>query len=320
METFSAEFARALGPAGSVVALRQRSQLHLLWWWPYACVRGWWLGRSVDVIHLGDGALAWLGVVLQWLTHKPVTVTLHGLDVTYHRYGYQRMIWPALYKLRGLVCVSPATAAIVQQHLPTKPVQVIGHGIRIDDWPLNQAVGNNRCLLFVGRLIERKGCAWFIAKVLPQLADVHLHVVGSGPELAHCRQLVQALHLTERVRFHGQVNNQTLRQHYTAAQALIMPNLFLAGDIEGFGLVALEASACGLPVLAANLEGLAAAVIDGQTGFLLESGNAAAWIAAIERNFVQPLQPAMIRKTVQQHYSWPTVIKQYRAVMFNELI
>ncbi len=310
METFSAGLVQALGNDVVLIALR-RSQKHLIWWLPYALFKAWRLAKHVEVIHLGDGVLAGLGVMSHWITQKPVTVTVHGLDLTYQGWGYPRYIHWALPKLQGLIAISDATAAVVKHdfHLSAK---VIANGIVIEGRPLNNQLGKNRSLLFVGRLVERKGCAWFIEQIMPRLSDVHLHVVGSGKQLERCQELARQLKLTERIKFHGQVSNADLNGHYTNAQALIMPNIIVPGDMEGFGLVALEAEACGLPVVAANLEGIRSVVIDGSTGFLVESGDVEAWLQAIQQILTTPFQAETIRRQVVERFSWQGISEQYR--------
>lgn len=309
METFSMGFVTALGDSVHLVAMRG-SQLNLIWWLPYIFLKALFLARTVHVIHLGDGVLAGLGVLLRRCTRKPVTITVHGLDLTYQRFGYRRYIHWALPKLDRIISVSAATATVVHDQFKLKS-PIILHGVDINQWPMNTQLGKNKCVLFVGRLVERKGCAWFIEQVLPQLPDAHLHIVGDGKELNRCQQLVQQLHLTERVRFHGQVSAKELAGHYGAAQALIMPNIVVPGDMEGFGLVALEAAACGLPVVAADLEGIRSVVIDGSTGILVKSGQIQAWIQAIQRVFSTPFAPEQIRQQIAQRFSWQAVGKQY---------
>lgn len=312
METFSAGFVRAMGENIHLIALRG-SQKNLLWWLPYAFVKALWMARQVDIIHLGDGVLSGLGAWLHWLTGKPVSVTLHGLDLTYPKFGYPSYIHWALPKLQGFTVVSDATAAVVKKDFQLSAT-VICNGITVEEWPLNDELGKNKCILFVGRLVERKGCAWFIEHVLPQLPGVHLHIVGDGKELGRCQEIVERLQLSEQVRFHGQVSAQVLAKHYTQAQALIMPNIVIPGDMEGFGLVALEAAACGLPVVAADLEGIRSVVIDGSTGILVKSGQVSAWTEAIQQVLTAPFQPEKIRQQVANRFSWRTIGEQYRQV------
>ncbi|EKD78274.1 MAG: Glycosyl transferase, group 1 [uncultured bacterium] len=298
METFSYGLTQALADQCTVLNLK----------------KPWCKWQHYDVIHIGDGVLAGLGVVLKKLFRKPVVITVHGLDVTYRPGWYQRYIRWALPKLDAVVCVSSATADQVKQRIQSQRLEIIPNGVDVEQWPVNQEIGKNRCLLFVGRLVPRKGCAWFVEHVLPQLTDIHLHIVGTGPELPHIQALVKQLKLDDRVRFHGQVSAGDLRKHYTNAQALIMPNIVIPGDMEGFGFVAVEAGACGLPVIATDLEGIRSAVIDGQTGFLVESGNVAAWVAAVQRILTTPLSAQDIRSRVQQHYSWNQVKRHYQTI------
>jgi glycosyltransferase involved in cell wall biosynthesis len=199
----------------------------------------------------------------------------------------------------------------------------------LDQWSTKaQSTGQNvttpgqpKQLLSVGRLVPRKGIAWFVENVLPNLTmPVHYHVVGSGPEATVLQQLIAELKLTNRVTLHGQVADDALRQFYFHADALIMPNITVSGNPEGFGIVAIEAAASGVPVLAARLEGVADAVIDGDSGFLLESGNVSAWLEALERLLsTAPLAPEHIRAAVAQHFSWQAVGQQYLD-LFNMLI
>lgn len=318
METVSAGFYQALQPQVVLLALRKRSQLHLIWWLPWIALRALWLSRRVQVIHLGDGVLAGLGVWLRWWTGKPVTVTIHGLDITYDKYGYQSYIHWALAKLDAVSAVSPATALHLHNEFQLT-AHVIPNAIDVEQFPINQELGKNRCLLYVGRMVKRKGCAWFIEQVLPHLPDAHLHVVGTGKELEQCQQLVQSLQLSDRVRFHGEVSALDLHKHYCSAQALVMPNIIIPGDMEGFGMVALEAGACGLPVVAANIEGIRAVVVDGSTGFLVDSGHVAAWISAVQRVLTTPFQANLVRQHVANRFSWSQVAGQYQQ-MFNQLL
>lgn len=321
MESFSRDFVRAMadhvGDSVTVLALAKR-QWNLVWWLPYAIVRGAWLARRADVVHLGDGVLAGVGVIIKWLTHKPVTITVHGLDLTYKKFFYRSYCQWALPGLDKIIAVSDATDQLVQQlyHLPAT---VISNGITVADWPMNTELGKNRCVLFVGRLVERKGCGWFIEQVLPKLPDVHLHVVGDGPERQRYQTLTETSGLTDRVRWHGQISDADLRKHYCAAQALIMPNIAVANNIEGFGVVALEAGACGLPVIASDLEGIRSAVIDGSSGFLVKSGDVMAWQQAIERIFSTPLSAQSIRDSVENKFAWSIVAEQYKQ-LFTSLL
>jgi glycosyltransferase involved in cell wall biosynthesis len=133
-------------------------------------------------------------------------------------------------------------------------------------------------ILFVGRLVERKGCGWFIRQVLPLLPrDTRLLVAGTAWEEREHTALAEP-----GVEFLGPVHGPALIELYSRAKCVILPNIEVStGEYEGFGLVAPEAAAAGGLVLAARCDGLVDAVIDGTTGLLVESGNPVAWAESI---------------------------------------
>jgi D-inositol-3-phosphate glycosyltransferase len=130
-----------------------------------------------------------------------------------------------------------------------------------------------RVLLFVGRIqpLKRAGLAVRALAELHDHRDLVLLIVGgpSGPqgetELARLHALVGELALTDRVRFVSARPHHDLAAYYQAADVCLVPS-----RTESFGLVALEAAACGLPVVAASVGGLRAIVEDGSTGFLVD--------------------------------------------------
>lgn len=321
METFSASLARAFGSEMDVLALRHKRQYHLIWWMPLTLLRVLFRGRRYDVIHFGDGVLALIGVIARWWCCRPISITVHGLDVTYHRFFYQSLIWPALRTFDRIICVSNATAQIVKQHgIVPKRVVVIPNGIVTERWMLRQTATTTGKFLTVGRLVPRKGVLWFVSEVMPKLpSNVTYHIVGCGPEENHIRAAIEHNNLHDRVIIHGHVSDEKRNALYVKSGALLLPNIARRNDIEGFGIVALEAGACGLPTIAADIEGLRDAIIDGVTGFLVESCSVSAWIDRIERFLQeQPLSPEAIRRAVEERYSMGAIVEEYRKE-FNTL-
>lgn len=341
MEQFSAGFVRALDDNVTVIAWGG-SQMHLIWWIPYALIRGVFLARRVDVIHIGDGVLVWMGVLLKWMTRKPVSITLHGLDVTYTRFGYQRMIWSGLRHLDRYMCVSASTAELLKEHeLNTDSSSVIPNGIYPEEWPMQKnnvasirqeffkdksvtISSHTKLLLTVGRLVKRKGVQWFIENVLPTLSEDILYIVaGSGPEQNVIADAVKQHTVSHRVIMTGKVTSEEVRALYAAADLFILPNQPMEDDHEGFGIVALEAAICGTPVIASRLEGLQDAVIDGSTGYLVQSSSPEAWKQGISDalDHINNHQWSAhdIRNSVVDHYDWTVIAEQYRKVFNNML-
>ncbi|MDX2194726.1 MAG: glycosyltransferase family 4 protein [Gemmatimonadales bacterium] len=137
-------------------------------------------------------------------------------------------------------------------------------------------------LCSVGRHYERKGFHWFVEAVLPMLPpDVHLVLAGEGPLTPAIRAAAARAGVSGRLHLPGQAPAETIQALYAGADLFVMPNLAVPGDIEGFGVVMLEAGASGLPVVGADLEGIATAIREGENGTLVPSGDAAAFAARI---------------------------------------
>jgi D-inositol-3-phosphate glycosyltransferase len=176
-------------------------------------------------------------------------------------------------------------------HVPPERVAVVAPGVDLETFrPEPKALArrligrpDDRLFVFVGRLEPLKGVD-VILRALALLTaggrhpDVRLLVLGedsgtgAGHEQARLRRLASELGLAGRVEFLGSVPQRRLAAYYAAADACLMPSYS-----ESFGLVGLEAQACGTAVIASNLPGLASVVRDGVTGFLVDGHDPAAY-------------------------------------------
>ncbi|GAA2174161.1 D-inositol-3-phosphate glycosyltransferase [Arthrobacter parietis] len=139
-------------------------------------------------------------------------------------------------------------------------------------------------VVFAGRIQKLKGPHLLVeaaADLLARRPDIPLQVSiigsGSGPEALELRPLINRLGLQDVVRLYPPVLPEQLAHWFRAADVVAMPSYS-----ESFGLVALEAQACGTPVLAANVGGLPQAISAGRTGVLVDGHGAALWSAALE--------------------------------------
>jgi phosphatidyl-myo-inositol dimannoside synthase len=133
-------------------------------------------------------------------------------------------------------------------------------------------------LVTLGRLVRRKGVAWFVAQVLPHVRRDVVHLVaGAGPAEDRIRRVTRSKGLQDRVRLLGRVSRDDRELLLRGADLFIQPNIHVYGDMEGFGLVNVEAAVRDLPVLAADIEGIPDAVVDGETGWLVTSQDAPRW-------------------------------------------
>jgi D-inositol-3-phosphate glycosyltransferase len=155
---------------------------------------------------------------------------------------------------------------------------------------LASGLGDHPVLLFVGRIQPLKGLDVAV-RALAQVADptAVLLVVGgpSGPdgaaELARVQALIDELDLTHRVIFVPPQPHHLLSSYYRSADICIVPS-----RSESFGLVALEAAACGTPVVAAEVGGLRTLVRHGETGFLVDSRDPARYAAHVDAILADP--------------------------------
>ncbi len=180
-------------------------------------------------------------------------------------------------------------------------------------------LGDHPVLLFVGRIQPLKG-ADVAVRSLAELTGSHpnarLLIVGGasgqdGPaEQVRVRGLVDELGLSDQVRFVEPQPHHLLSTYYRAADACIVPS-----RSESFGLVALEAGACGTPVVAADVGGLSTLIDHGQTGFLVDSRNPADYAAALAKILDSPdltADMAIAAATRARRYTWSTTAARLR--------
>ena len=179
-----------------------------------------------------------------------------------------------------------------------------------------------RWLVTVARLQEHKGMDTVIRALPAILAgapDVRYAVAGTGPDRERLEQLAQELGVGDRVRFLGGVGDQDLPAFYNLASVYVGASR-RAGrlGVEGFGISLVEASACGLPVVAANSGGIPDAVRDGETGFLVPPEDPAALAGAISRLLADTELARRVgaagRRAVETYYNWDRVVRDLRAI------
>lgn len=328
MQKINYDLATELQKAASVelIALG-KAQHHLVWFVPYALFLG--LGKRCDVIHLGDGLLAPLGWLLSKLKNKPYTVTVCGLDITYKNKVYRSTVIPYIRKADRIICISENTQKhCLESGCEAKKCTVIPCGIPVDGGiePDKKKAreqisrrynisADDLILLCVGRLVKRKGVSWFLRQVQPSLKNTSLIIAGDGPDR---KEITGAANGMEKVHVLGGVNDELLRLLYRGSDAFVMPNVKVEGDVEGFGIVLLEAGFNGLYPFAADIDGIPEAVVDGKNGRLLASGNAEEWINELsrfqgKRDKLEKLGE-QAREYVISNYSWKRIAEDYKSV------
>ncbi|MGD2039853.1 MAG: glycosyltransferase [Anaerolineae bacterium] len=183
---------------------------------------------------------------------------------------------------------------------------------------------SRRIILYVGRIEPLKGIDTLlraVALIAPDYPtwcdDLSLVIIGGAPgagveqtnaELARLDRLRADLGIEELVTFSGAKDQDTLVYYYAAADMVVMPSHY-----ESFGMVALEAMACGTPVVASKVGGLAFSVQDGETGFLVPERDAQALAEKIRLLLCEDgLRERLGQQAVRwaRRYGWPTVAEQ----------
>lgn len=203
-------------------------------------------------------------------------------------------------------------------------------------------VEQHKIIISIGRAVKRKGFSWFVNHVMPQLdQDVRYIVVGPTIDAASIghkilnalpslikRQfelflgyasdsvkLDKAIHMNQRCTHVGKLPYEDMMQLLALSDVMVMPNIKVKGDMEGFGLVALEANLSKTYVVASNLEGIQCAVKNGKNGSLVEAKNIDAWVTCLNQVLGDPIalqeDSKQAQEYVLQNFGWNKMAKEY---------
>lgn len=252
--------------------------------------RAWSLVRRhrIGVVCIGELVSgAWLGELLRRVFRTRLVFYVHGEEITTRyatgSFGAHRA--DSLRRADAIIAVSRFTAETLERDFGIEPrrIHLIPNGVdtrrfspALDDGRFRARfdLGDHPIVLCVGRLVARKGFdrtiqAW--PQVLVRVPDARLVIVGEGDQAAELQRLADEAGVSEAVKLVGPLSDGDLVAAYRAATIFAMPNRTLPdGDTEGFGLVFLEANACGRAVVGGRAGGAVEAVIDGQTGLLVD--------------------------------------------------
>lgn len=292
-----------------------------------------------DAIHafraLPEGLVAW---VVARLTLRPVVIYAHGEELTTWGRGRRRV--PMRFALRHadrVIANSEFTRdELLKLDVDPARITLIYPGVDISrfrpDLPcddLRASIGlqkGERLILSVGRLSRRKGFD-MVVRSLPELGrkgvEARYVLIGIGEDRDYLAALAKDLGIDARVHLLGHVSADDLPRWYNACDVFAMPNREVDGDTEGFGMVFIEAAACGRAALAGNAGGTGAAVVDGMTGYRVDGASPAEVAATLYGALANPgaarrLGDAALARA-RMEFGWDRVAEKTRHLPYEVL-
>jgi phosphatidylinositol alpha-1,6-mannosyltransferase len=274
-----------------------------------------WRGRAVDLVVCGHLYLLPAAWLLAKVRRARLALIIHGLEA----WGPTRKPLVNLLArfVDALISVSQLSAERFTRWsmVPMGRAFILPNCVDLDLFrpqPRNAALveryglQSSKVILTVGRLAAQERYKGFdeVIEIMPQLVkrfpNLKYLIVGDGPDRRRLEEKVRALELSDVVVFAGYIPEQDKVSHYNLANAYVMPS-----SGEGFGIVLIEAAACGIPVIGSRADGSREALLDGQLGCLVDPKNRnellQAIIAALE-NETSPRRSDAIATFDTQHF------------------
>jgi phosphatidyl-myo-inositol dimannoside synthase len=285
--------------------------------------------HSIDVVLFSSMVTAALAPLIRHKVSVPMVAISHGRDVTLPVAPYQSYIKKVFKALDATVSVSNATRdECVIRGMVIDKAFVMPNGLPVGSVPIEPDKGTARrylcdtfdvptegkLVLSVGRQVKRKGHQWFLETVLPLLTGTNrIVLVGDGPEHESLQAFVRGYNGPHTVHLLGRIDDKNLELAYNAADVFVMPNIPVSGDMEGFGIVMIEANVRGVPVVASNLEGITDVIKNGVNGYLVKPMNPDAFASRINEigTHNDGLNADVISGHVIRTFGWESVVGEY---------
>jgi phosphatidylinositol alpha-1,6-mannosyltransferase len=290
----------------------------------------------------GSGLAAPLVVAASQRSITRTMCFVHGLDLVVTHPVYRNLCLPALRTMDVVIANSRNTARLAERvGIERRRIEVLNPGVAIDRVAEPALIlqrfpemRGRRVLLSVGRLLPRKGIVRFVSDVLPGVLARHPDVLlvvagdaapdaltGASGEVRRLADAIDRLGIAHNVMFTGRLEDEELDSLYAVANLLVFPVRDLPGDVEGFGMVALEAAANGLPTVAFNAGGVADAVADGVSGTLVDSGDNPGMVKVID-DYLQGDVAGVDAETCRRFasdFAWPRYGERLRDLAQRQL-
>ncbi len=299
--------------------------------------RGVLATHKIDLVHNHDWLTFFAAQKLKHNYKLPLIATIHATERGRGQgalRGQQAMRindteWQLTYEAWRVICCTHYMANEIQHFFqtPADKIDVIPNGvdptpfqsldgIDLAEFRAGYAAPEDKIVFYVGRVVYEKGVEFLIRAVplvIREIPRVKFLIAGKGPELPAMQSLAQELGITDKVTFLGFVSNETRDRLFKVADCAVFPSLY-----EPFGIVALEAMAARVPVVASDVGGLREVVRHGETGITIYPGDAASCAWGILHTFQHPEWARMrvenAYRAVLNTYNWDTIAAQTRQV------
>jgi len=291
--------------------------IKLLWHQEFDLIHAHWL--------IPQGLVAVLACYLTG-SKIPLLLTSHGGDL----FGLQGIL---MNRIKRWVILKSDVLTVVSKSMikeikrlgaDHKRVHVIPMGVDLKKrFVPAKSRRNNDSLLFVGRLVEKKGLQYLI-HVLPLILkrhpQVYLQIAGDGPEKRKLKRECEKLGISDHVRFLGAVRNDLLPALYQRSDVVIFPSVITDdGDQEGFGLVLVEALGCECAAIVTDLPAMQDIIEDGKTGLVVPQKN----IGKLAEKVILLLEDQKLRESlgregrryVSRNFDWMVIAGKYRKLI-----
>jgi glycosyltransferase involved in cell wall biosynthesis len=280
-------------------------------------------GNKYDAVHvhwpLPHAIFGWVAKTFFGL---PVVTTFYGVELRWVKRSLPLLkgflAWSARMSDKA-VAISNYTAGEIRE-LADVPVEVIPYTISLpENKEFSKPQANPCIILSVSRLVERKGIIYLIdaLKYLPQEMDVHLAIIGDGPERERLKESALSQNLGRKISLPGWVNEAELESAYRNASVFVLPAIIDSkGDTEGLGVVLLEAMNYKVPVIGSSLGGITDIIIDEETGLLVPEKDPQALAREITRILTD--EGLRIKEGAYQHlkhnFSWDNILAKWEMI------
>lgn len=260
-----------------------------------------------DVVLAGSGLTAPMALLAARLSGGRSAVYVHGLDLV-ARHPVYRAVWLPCIRRADLCIANSCNTGRLAEAIGVSPerIAIVHPGVSLPDPNENGAqvafrerygLIDRKLILSVGRLTARKGLPEFVRHVLPAVVKACPHAVlvvigDDAPDAlnkagaagaARVFECARELGLGDHIRMLGARDDEELGAAYSASDVCVFPLRDRPGDVEGFGMVAVEAAAHGVPTVAFDLGGVADAISNGSSGWLVAPGDYAGMCGCILR-------------------------------------